>query len=69
MTYVVQSGDTLQGIASKYGVTVQELMRLNGLTQHYPLKTGMIITITASTVSNSTCPLCADWCPRLTRGT
>ena len=30
-TYTVQAGDTLSGIAAKYGTTYQELAALNGI--------------------------------------
>ena len=33
-TYVVQKGDTLYGIASKFKTTVAELKRINGLTSN-----------------------------------
>ena len=32
MTYVVQAGDTLSGIASRFGVSVQALMDANGIS-------------------------------------
>jgi lysozyme len=32
VTYIVQSGDTLSGIAVKFGVTLQELESLNGIS-------------------------------------
>ena len=31
MTYTIKRGDTLYQIANKYGITVQELMKLNNL--------------------------------------
>lgn len=37
-TYTVKSGDSLSSIAAKYGTTYQDIMRLNGLSNHtiYP---------------------------------
>jgi len=34
-TYTVKSGDTLSGIAAKYGTSYQKIMSLNGLTNYY----------------------------------
>ena len=38
--HTVRSGDTLSGIAKKYGTSVKELCRLNGITQTTILKVG-----------------------------
>jgi LysM repeat protein len=32
VTYIVQSGDTLNAIAARFGTTVQAIMDANGLT-------------------------------------
>ncbi|TNJ62728.1 LysM peptidoglycan-binding domain-containing protein [Paenibacillus hemerocallicola] len=45
MNYVVQPGDTLYAIASRYGVTVQALMQANGLTSPGQLYAGQTIFI------------------------
>ncbi|MEF3302876.1 LysM peptidoglycan-binding domain-containing protein [Paenibacillus sp. GYB003] len=45
MNYVVQSGDTLYSIASRFGVTVQAIMQANGLTASSPLYAGQTIYI------------------------
>jgi len=44
-TYTVQSGDTFYGIARKFGVTVDELMRFNGLQDPRQLRAGSVIRI------------------------
>ncbi len=44
VTYKVQSGDNLYTIARKYGVSVEELMQLNGLTNNN-LTIGQILKI------------------------
>ena len=43
-TYVVKSGDTLYSIAKEFNTTVDELKRLNGLSNNN-LKIGQILII------------------------
>ena len=55
-TYTVKAGDTLYSIASKYGLSVEELKRLNNLTSDI-LSIGEVLNVTnnyvPSTPSNS----------------
>lgn len=44
-TYTVQPGDTLSGIAEKYGVTVQQLQQWNDITNPNVIDVGQIIKI------------------------
>jgi LysM repeat protein len=44
-TYVVQAGDTLFSIASRFGTTVEALAALNGLAPPYALAVGQELTI------------------------
>ena len=44
-TYVVQPGDTLGAIADEFGVTVQELIDANGLTNPDVLRVGQELII------------------------
>ena len=43
--YTVQRGDTLSGIARRYGVTVQYLVNLNGIRNPNLIYPGQIIKI------------------------
>lgn len=43
--YVVQPGDTLGGIASEFGTTVEELLAANGLTDPKALQAGQTLLI------------------------
>lgn len=43
--YTVQSGDTLSGIASKYGTTWQSLQSLNGISDANKIYSGQVIRI------------------------
>jgi LysM repeat protein len=45
ITYVVRAGDTLFGIAAEYGVSVEDLMRANDLTDPNFLTLGQTLTI------------------------
>lgn len=57
-TYIVKSGDTLSGIASKYGTTYQVLSKYNNIANPNLIHVGQVIKIptsgTSSTSNNST---------------
>ena len=44
-TYKVKSGDTLVGIAAKFGTTTKAIADLNGITNPASLKTGQVLRI------------------------
>lgn len=44
-TYIVQQGDTLSGIAQKYGTTYQELARINNISNPNYIQVGQVIKI------------------------
>jgi peptidoglycan lytic transglycosylase D len=44
-THVVQKGETLKGLAKRYGVSVQALRKANGLSERATLKTGVALRI------------------------
>ena len=50
-TYVVQSGDTLSGIAARFGTTAQYLARINGIENPNLIYPGQILKIVTSGVS------------------
>lgn len=52
-TYTVQSGDTLSGIATKYGMTTSQIANLNHITNWNYIYIGQVLKVTG-TVSNST---------------
>jgi LysM repeat protein len=53
-TYTVVSGDTLSGIAAKYGTTYQILAQINGIANPNLIQVGQVITIpSTSTVTAS----------------
>jgi LysM repeat protein len=43
--YKVRSGDTLSGIASRFGTTVAALKRLNNISDASHLRTGQILRL------------------------
>lgn len=45
VTYTVKSGDTLSGIASKYGTTYQKLAQINGIKNPNLIHVGQVIKI------------------------
>lgn len=47
-TYTVVAGDTLSGIASRYGTTYQELARINNIANPNLIYTGQVIKIPTS---------------------
>lgn len=44
-TYIVKSGDTLSGIAAKYGTTYQEIARKNGIANPNKIYPGQVLKI------------------------
>lgn len=52
-TYVVRSGDTLSGIASKHGTSWQSLARLNGLSNPNRIYPGQVLRLGGSAPSHS----------------
>ena len=51
--YTVQSGDTLSGIAAKFGTTYQALAQLNGISNPNLIYVGQRLLISSSTSSSS----------------
>ena len=45
LQYTVQEGDTLGAIAQTYGVSIEDLMAVNGITDPNLLRIGQILTI------------------------
>lgn len=45
VTYIVESGDTLSGIAARYGVTVEEIVAENDLENPDVLQVGQVLMI------------------------
>ncbi len=52
-TYTVQAGDTLSGIASKYGTTYQELAALNGISDPNVIHVGQVLLVSQNTSSHT----------------
>jgi peptidoglycan lytic transglycosylase D len=44
-THIVRRGETLKGLAKRYGVSIQALREANGLTERETLKTGIALRI------------------------
>ena len=44
-THVVRRGDTLSGLAKRYGVSVSELRQANGMSEGETLKAGEALRI------------------------
>jgi uncharacterized protein YkwD len=56
ITYIVQSGDTLLGIAIAYNISLDKLLGLNGLTSKSVIYTGQKILILAAFTPTPTLP-------------
>src|SRR5262249_55318898 len=52
-TYVVQRGDTLIGISNKVGVSVEQLMAANKITDPSMIRVGQVLTIPNDTFTAS----------------
>ena len=52
-TYTIVRGDTLSGIAKRYGTTYQEIARLNGIADPNKIRVGQVIKIPDSSGSGS----------------
>ncbi|HTX89852.1 MAG TPA: CAP domain-containing protein, partial [Anaerolineales bacterium] len=69
ITYIVQPGDTALGIAIAYGVSYQDFLALNGLTDQSIIYAGKALTIRAAytatptepTATNTTLPTITPW--------
>ncbi len=51
-TYTVRAGDTLSGIASRYGTTYQHLAQINGISNPNLIRVGQILKISASSAES-----------------
>jgi LysM repeat protein len=45
LTYTIHAGDTLAGIANFYGVTINDLMEVNGITDANSIRPGQVLII------------------------
>ncbi len=52
-TYTVQAGDTLSGIAAKYGTTYQELAVLNGISDPNIIHVGQVLLVSQNSSSHT----------------
>lgn len=55
-TYVVKSGDTLSGIASRYGTSYQELARINGIADPNKIYPGQVLRLSGATPAPAPAP-------------
>ncbi len=52
-TYIVQSGDTLSGIAAQFGVRLETILRINAIEDPNILEVGQVILIPGEPTTNS----------------
>lgn len=52
-TYTVVSGDNLSSIASRYGITVQEICRINNISNPNLIYPGQVLKLTGAVENNS----------------
>lgn len=55
-TYTVKPGDTLSGIASLFGVTVDDIVRVNSITDPNVLSDGQVLKIPARSAATDSTP-------------
>lgn len=67
MNYVVRAGDTLNSIAARFGVSVQELIRVNNIAYPYYIYVGQTLYIPVASTPAPTPPPMSDFDRRLTR--
>jgi len=53
-SYTVQSGDTLSGIAARYGTTYQRLAAINGIANPNLIHVGQVIRLTGNASTAAT---------------
>jgi len=63
LTHKVVKGDTVAGIAKKYGVPASQLMSANNMQNAKAIKAGMVLTIPGKTASEPTPKPLADKAP------
>jgi LysM repeat protein len=56
VTYQIQAGDSLQKIADKFGVDIDKLAVLNGITNRDHINAGDVLDIPPPTVATTTVP-------------
>lgn len=55
-TYTVKPGDTLSGIAAKYGTTYTELARINGIANPDHIQAGQVLKVTGKAATTPAAP-------------
>ena len=55
-TYTVVAGDTLSGIAARFGTTYQELAKINGIANPNVISVGQVLRLSGSAPSSSGAP-------------
>ncbi|MDA3040812.1 MAG: LysM domain-containing protein [Actinomycetota bacterium] len=68
VTYVVQAGESLSVIASRFGVDVRALADFNAIADVDSLKVGQLLSIPPTTIATTTAPAVATVPPAPTTG-
>jgi LysM repeat protein len=68
LTYQVQPGDTLSGIAAQYGLTVEDILALNPDVNPEALQVGYVLLIPSGTVTPTPTPTLDPSLPTPTQG-
>jgi LysM repeat protein len=51
--YTIKPGDTLSGIAQEFGITVEDLVKLNNITDPNQIQAGQVLTVPAKGAATS----------------